>query len=363
MSGLPILPGSGPATPPTIPPFVPPPPEPKSPTEFRVPADVATSELKLHYDQKQVLAWALEDPTDETPLPNPISLRGFLRMMPLELPRDVEDQDEGDSDDELEAFGDEGGGSINAGSPRRRLAETESEATQHSPESSADLIAWGGEAMSFLPPEDFRVTTTNLTEGGQPMRVERFPYVPDSIAGTTLYWSRGTGDLIAVADLDVSDPSHFLSSQVSAYRTLASRLSKIASLVESLRKESQKLPQSMQNATELFVARSPRAKDSIIRSMMRTLKGDSDIAERAVALSDALREKQETATKPLNQTQQAALLQAVSDCGEIARASNELRLAFDVLNSGQMIEVPDMKFLDSEGVVLRRIPIRFHYSW
>lgn len=335
MAGLPVFSLSSPQKAVPTPGPVAPQPTETSPLESPVQSLVTTSELRLHYDKKEILAWALQDPTEDTPLPIPISLRGNVRLTLL-----TSETDTGAADHQDDVIGN---GSI---------------------ESTAALVSWGGSAESLLPKKSLRITSTMLTDTAQSLALEQFPSTPKLIVGTSVYWSRTTGDLIAIAELDLSKDSGFLDQQTAAYKTYTVMISKVASRVSSIQAEREHLPESLQTAIESFLDTGLRGdKRAMLITMIRKPMVGPSLSEQAIQLSETLLAKVKQATKPLKKKQQDTVLRIVSDCERIARDSNELRRAYDLLQQGQTVEVPDLTFLDSEGVTLRRVLLRFHFSW
>lgn len=336
MAGLPVLPGSAPPPVPQMPIDITPPIDEKKPVVAPAPVPVEALELTLHYDKKQILAWASGDPDMETPLPKPVSLRGYVR-----LDMSKAEDSKGSTDAKTAAK--------KAKTPSRDIAATK-------------LISWGDDAQPPGEPEELLVQATTLTAGAQPMTVERLPYSPQALGPTTLYWNRETGDLIAIADLDFSDDTDFLADQRDAYRSYAVNVSAIARLAGSIESESEQLPQVLKDATNSFVRRLfPGRGESRISSLIRRGSG-VDLSEEATKLGESLQEKAKT-TKLPEKEQLAALVSVVSDCVHLAQASTELRRAIAVLEKGQSVKVPELKFLESEKVTLRRVPLQIHFSW
>lgn len=323
MSGLPILPGGEPAAEPYVPEIVPDP-EPQTPKVVQEkPAPKKPLDLVLHYDKKQIQAWALEKPESDAPLPRAVSLRGFARIEPLGKKTDQ---------------------------------------SKHGIE-SAKLISWAGETKSLHESEELRVVTTRLSDGAQTLSVQKLPYAPADLGPTELYCSRETGDLIAMAEVDWGENPEFLAEQAVAYRDYVVLLAETAGRLDAAEMESEQLPEVLKDAVSSFIRTTfPGRQESRIATMIRKGSG-LDLAEQASKLSETLQTKMEQSTKRLTKEQQAALIRLVSDCERISRSATELRRAFEVLKEGQVVEVPELKFLESEKVVARRIPIRFHYSW
>ncbi|QEF99548.1 hypothetical protein Mal15_36130 [Stieleria maiorica] len=323
MAGLPILPGSAPPPVPQMPIEITPPMDEEKPVVVpTAPVPAKTLDLVLHYDKKQLRAFAAENPDDETPLPNPISLRGYVRLNPV---------------------------SSDAGKvPDIKRARS---------------VAWGGSAAPLGKPQELVVRTTQLTERTQPMNVEQIPTVPESLGPTQVYWSRATEDLIAIADVDVASQAEFLGDHVGAYRNVAIQLARFAELADSIESESAHLPENLNEVTEAFFRNLfPGKSDARIDSLIRKA-GGVDLSDAATKLKAALRSKLDETRKPLTKEQQAALVQIVDDCGQLSQVARELHDGFGVLQSGHRVEVPELKFLESEKVVLRRVPLHIHFSW
>lgn len=346
MVGLPVFSLSVPEPPAPMP--VPLDPQTEEPVPFveEVETTIATSDLKMHYDKKDVLVLAQQGSTVDTPLSSNVSLRGKVRLSPIETATDEED-----------------------GNPPSQLGMTGRSMDDNligngSIEATAAFVSWGGPSESLRPKEDLLISTTMLTDTTQTLPVEQLPSVPPSLGGTKVYWSRQTGDLIAIAELDLSSDPGFLSDQAAAYKTYAVMLSKIATSVGSLQRERDGLPEPLKSLVDSFLDRSLRGdKDVIVTALIRKPSLGAGLSERATKLSESLQSKSKSASGPLEKSQQDALLRVVSDCGRIAQSSHELRRAHEVLQAGQIVEVPDLKFLDSEGVTLRRVPLRIHFSW
>lgn len=340
LAGLPVFSASPP--PPTTPAPVPatPPAENTAPVVKPVQTPVSTAVLKLHYDKKEILAWALEQPTLDTPLPNPVSLRGKVRLEVLATETDMQ------------------------GTDQTQHASGNSVSGNGSIESTAGLVSWDGKPQALLPEESLRITTTMLTDTAQSITLEQLPSTPKTLAGTSVYWSRQTGDLIAIAALDFSSAPQRLSEQAAAYRTYTVMLSKIALVTDSIKTESEHFPEALKTIIDSFLDNGLRGNtESTLITLIRKPSIGSRLSEQATELSETLRRKIKLASKPLKKKQQDAVLRVVSDCERIAQASIELRRAYDHLKTGQTVEVPDLQFLDSEAVLLRRVPLRFHFSW
>ncbi|WP_182865804.1 hypothetical protein [Stieleria mannarensis] len=323
MAGLPILPGSAPPPVPPMPVDITPPMDEETPVVVpKAPVPAETHDLVLHYDKKQLSAYAAENPSDETPLPNPVSLRGYVRLKPVS--------------DAAGAVPD--------------IKQTRS-------------VAWGGTATPLGEPQELVVRTTQLTERTQSMNVQRIPSVPESLGPTQMYWSRETGDLIAIADVDWTSQTGFLGEQAQAYRDVAIQLSRFAKLADSIDAESDHLPANLKEVIEAFFRHLfPGKGDARIDSLIRRA-GGVDLSEAATKLKAALRAKLESSSKALTKEQQAALVQIVDDCGQLSQVAAELHAGFGVLETGHRVEVPELKFLESESVVLRRVPLHIHFSW
>uniref|UniRef100_UPI00356B2270 hypothetical protein n=1 Tax=Stieleria sp. TaxID=2795976 RepID=UPI00356B2270 len=318
----PILPGSGPPPAPQMPIDITPPIEEEKPAPAPVPVPIETLDLVLHYDKKQLLEFAVQHPDVETPLPGPVSLRGYVRLKPI--PDDTD----------------------NAPDIKR-----------------TKLVVWGGSPQSLGAAEELVVVTTQLTERAQTLTVEQLPSVPEPLGPTKVYWSRQTGDLIAIADLDLSSENGWFSEQGRAYQTAAVKLARFADLADSIERESVALPPNLKEVTEAFFRHLfPGKAQARIESLIRRA-GGVDLSEASTKLKASLRSKLESSNKALKKDQQAALVQIVDDCGQLAQVAAELHAAFAVLAEGHRVEVPELKFLESETVVLRRVPLHIHFSW
>lgn len=332
MAGLPILPGNVPEQVEEMPSFEPEP-EPKiKPAVVPVKTPTTTLVMKLHYDKKQILAWALQSPDEETPMPIPVSLRGAVSLKPAAVGGD--------------------GQQASSSVPSNRASGL----------GSAALVSWGGETRSLLDRHERRIASNQLTDGGYHVNVEPLPYVPAALGDTEVMLSRDTSSLVAVADLDFSRDPGFLADQRSAYRTYVVMLSRTAERLDSLENESKQLPETLKDSVDSFLRLSfPRQGESRVASMIRK-SGALDIGAEAIKLVTTLQDRQ-VSTKQLSKEQQGALIRIVSDCGQINQFATELHRAFDVLEIGQVVEVPELVFLESKGVEARRVPIRFHFSW
>ena len=322
MAGLPILPGSAPPPAPQMPIDITPPIEEETPAPTPAPVPIQALDLVLHYDKKQLLEFAVQHPDAETPLPGPVSLRGYVRLKLI-------------PDD-----------SQNAPDIKR-----------------TKLVAWGGGARPLGAVEELVVATTQLTERTQTLTVEPLPSVPEPLGPTKVYWSRQTGDLVAIAELDFADASESFSEQGRAYRTAAVKLARFADLADSIERESGSLPPNLKEVTEAFFRHLfPGKAQARIESLIRRA-GGVDLSEASTKLKASLRSKLQLSNKALKKDQQAALVQIVDDCGQLAQVAAELHDAFAVLAKGHRVEVPELKFLESESVVLRRVPLHIHFSW
>ncbi|MEO1614373.1 MAG: hypothetical protein AAFV88_00900 [Planctomycetota bacterium] len=338
MAGLPLLPGEVQKPPeqislpkqepaPTQTPA--PPPLPAEPLEF-----------KIYLDQKQLLAWALEHPVEDTAFPNPIEIRGGLRL-PSIIAADI---DAAAARDDASSSGD----------------EDVTEPKPAAPESSATLYAWGGDARSFADAESLTVLTTRLSNGQQTVSAQAMPDVPDDLAGS-VYWNRERGDLYFVATHDWSEPSE--DSLAGAYRSFARSIGRVTGLMLSIREHQAELPATFQNLAEPLVSRTLRGEESMMRVLMRSPEAASSMAEIAATLSDRLQERVEATTKALKKPQQTRLVRLVAECGQLVQAASDLRDAFELLKQGRSIEVPELQFLNQRGRVLRRVPLRFQLSF
>ncbi|QDV43123.1 hypothetical protein Enr13x_29770 [Stieleria neptunia] len=322
MAGLPLLPGSAPPPAPQMPIDITPPIEEEKIAPTPAPVPVETLDLVLHYDKKQLLAFAVQHPDEETPLPGPVSLRGYVRIKPI--------PDDGENVPDIKR---------------------------------TKLVAWGGTAQSLGAAEELVVVTTQLTERTQTMTVQRLPSIPEPLGPTEVYWSRQTGDLIAIAEVDGSSASEWFSEQGRAYHTAAVKLARFADLADSIERESASLPPTLKEVTEAFFRHLfPGKAEARIESLIRRA-GGVDLSEASTKLKASLRSKLEDSNKALKKDEQAALVQIVDDGGQLAQVAAELHDAFAVLAEGYRVEVPELKFLESETVVLRRVPLRLHFSW
>ncbi|MCA9138743.1 MAG: hypothetical protein KDB00_18355 [Planctomycetales bacterium] len=330
-AGLPILPGTVPDPVQETPRYTPEP-EPKAaPVVVPVQQPATTLVLNLHYDKKQILAWALESPELDSPFPSLVSLRGSVNLIPVSTDTDSKPP---------------------AGDVRRQSAGLE----------TVNLVSWGGEPRSLYDKEKRQITSTLLTAGSHWLNVEPLPDVPEALGNTEILLSRDTSDLVAVAEFDFSANSDFLSEQRSAYRNYVVMLSRTALRLDSLENESKQLPELLKDSVDSFFRLAfPGRGESRIASMIRKA-GTLDIGEEAIKLVATLQDQQ-ASSKQLDKTQQGALVRVVSDCGQITQFSTELQRAFEVLEKGHSVEVPELVFLESKGVPKRRVPIRFHFSW
>lgn len=335
MAGLPLLPG-GAEEPKPLPPVVverekpkekPPAPIPDKPFKF-----------KVYFDQQQMLAWALTHPEEDAEFPNPIELRGGLRLPPIQL-------DEGTS----------------AEADDEKSANTEEDdQTSSSPESEASLYSWGGDATSFPDVAEIIVRTTRLSGGRQTMTTQRLNQVPNVLGGE-IFWNRETGDLIAFLEREWSPAS---SEPLAApYRSATRALARVTELMLSIKENQAELPSAFQNLAEPLVAKTLRGEESMMRSLMRSPDAASAMADLAKTLNTALQERIETSTIELSRSQQTRLVRIVAQCGELAQAATDLRKAFTTLKTGLQVEVPDLKFHDRRGRVLRHVPLRFTLSF
>jgi len=350
LAGLPLLPGNEIAAPSPSP--VTPKAEPvREPIRVVPPArPPETLTFPVFYDQKQLLAWALNQPTETSPLPDPIRLRGRLRLPPVSLPS---------TDD------------VAASEHEPQLPQ--SDADEKVSEAAATLVAWGADAQTLTPPAPLRVETTKLSDGAQTLTVERFPYVPDAIAGASVYWSRESGDLIALVNLRWSTESigvqfdkgdtRAVAAQAAAYREYAWQVSRLAELIDAIRVHTEALPPELQTTASTFLASWLRVdNDARVRVLIRDPTVAFELASKTTELNTKLQAKSAEIDKPLTKPQQAALLKIISVCGRFEQACSELARAHATLKSGLRVEVPELKFLDADGRLLRSVPIQFHFS-
>jgi hypothetical protein len=323
LAGLPLLPGTDqvPSPSPPVPAVTEIPDRVEEPIE--VPAPTETLTFRVSYDRKQLLAWVLDRPEPSSPLPSPIRLRGRLRL------------------------------------PSAPAA---------SDQASQTLVAWGGDAQGFGPPEPLRLETTRLTDAAETLTAERLPYVPAAIDGAAVYWSDATADLIAVIEWQTSQQNFSTdeavsAEQVAAYRSYAVQLSRLAGLIDAIRRHSDVLPGGLKATAAAFLASWLRVDDEArVRVLMREPSVAANLAADATELSERLQEKAATANDPLTKPEQAALLKVVSLCGRFGRVSDELARAHATLTSGLRVDVPELQFLDADGNTLRQLPIQFHFS-
>lgn len=332
MAGLPILPGTASAKAPEIPAYIPDEdPEPVA-EPVNTPRRVATETLQLvlHYDKKQILQWAAQNPAGDAAFPSPVSLRGFTRIKPIQYESDSE-----------------------VAPPQQQTHGVQ----------SAKLISWGGDLSSLPAEQNLTVMTTRLSEGTQTLPVQLLPGTPDTLGPTQIYCRRDTGDLIAIVDLDWNDTPSFLADQAASYRTYAMMVSAISKRLDSIEADSALLPELLQDAVDAFIRNSfPGRGESRMATLIRK-GGGLDLAGEATKLSETLQSRMENTTRRLDKEQQAAVVRVVSDCERISQSAGELGRAFAVLEKGQIVEVPELRFHESAKVTLRRIPLRFHFSW
>ncbi|MCO8122985.1 hypothetical protein NHH03_14650 [Stieleria sp. TO1_6] len=327
LAGLPILPSDSPE--------LPSPPAPVAPVESPVPATEAPSPqptpqrlvvIPLHYDQKQILRWASElsaakSDSADAALPQPIELRGKVRI------------------------------------------ESSEQNSQTAGPAESTLFSWGGETRSLGTETKLRLSTNSLAERTGEFVVQSIPGIPEIAPSTKLFWAPEQDDLIAVAELDWSQPAEPFTAQAAAYRNFSVGLAKILELVQAIKQDSGGLPSSLRVLTESFLTRSLHGDEAFLRSLIRNPSTGASLAGEATALSEALQSKVQRTTEPIEQQEQAALLRLVSSCERIAQAADELNRSFSALQTGQTIEVPDLQFFDAKGVLLRRISLRFRFSW
>lgn len=359
IAGKPFWPGSETAKTDYVPPPVTPPPAP-TPKVVRQVQPLSTQDFVMHYDQKQILAWALEEPDADSPFPTPIVFRGGMRIPPVETKVTTSGQDSQPTvaaTDTTEETDDED--SAKDEDPSGETIE------RSSPETEAALVAWSSEAQSLIEAESLRVMTSKLTEGSQTVLVERLPRIPEALGTTKVYFSRDNSYLIAQADVDWNTSTSVLGDQRQAFRAFVLALSKITTLCNSINTESKRLPQGFQNLTDQspFLGRSRRGDEAMIRFLIRMVSSEASIASEAQQLGQKLQTKQATLPSQLKKEQSTALLQIVADCLQLSQSAAELRRSYDVLKLGHFIEVPEMEFLSSDGDSLRSVPIRFHFSW
>ena len=331
-AGLPLIPGDEPLPippRPVLPPEDDSKPKPKSPDSQPAPSPLVTLDLKLRVDQKQLLQWASMLPTNESPLPSPVSLRGGRRLP-----------------DAVKAEKD----------------QSISEKAAH-PEKNAVLVSWGGDANAFEAPQPVQVQTTFLTEGSQVFQLERFPESPVMNDTFKLFWSRDSGDLIAFAELDGETNPADLNGFLEAYRTFGVKLGQVNVYMKSLAGEANQLPASMQNAASAILTRVQPTDQSMIKGLIRSAEAGGSLADEASQLSDSLQKKAKSGVSSLEKSEQDALLQVVSDCERLVSAWTDATRAYAVLKEGVAMDVPDIEFHNKNRNALRRVPIRLHFSW
>ncbi|KAA5539881.1 hypothetical protein FYK55_22800 [Roseiconus nitratireducens] len=376
-AGLPLLPGG--ASKPAAPLAVAPPDasvtEPVvSETEEQPTVPTQRLEFPVRYDQKQMLGWVLGNPDAETPLPSPISLRGRLNLPSTLGPRESGETVQASVADPSPVSN--APGALNSAtasdggqaSSDRENARRDSAATTESA-FKATLIAWGGKAVRLPPAESVRIESTSLANIVGTFQVHPIPDVDPALsASTRVYWRPEGDDLIAISGFDWhadgnSSGDAASGGQAAAYRTVGQSLANLSALFASLQQQSAELPSSFRSIVAPLVLRGNRGRESLVRSLLRSADDMDEIIDEAMAVTDQMQAEVAGQAGPLNKSQQDALLRAVSDCERIVRSAQELEESFHVLQQGWTVDVADLRFQDSDGDLIRRLPLRFHFSW
>ncbi|MEM0925462.1 MAG: hypothetical protein AAGJ83_05445, partial [Planctomycetota bacterium] len=331
MAGLPLVPGGEQAVIPQTT-VVANEPIPEEPAPFIAPVPTEDLIFNVYLDQKQLMAWALAmtDEEAETDFPNPIELRGGVRLAAIRQQTDTTTDN-----------------------------ATKESATTFSPEAAASLYSWGGVATSFAEPAEVTILTTRLSGGRQTIQAVQLPETPKALGGN-VYWNRDTGDLIAFLNRQWTTETE--NPLADAYESFANGLVRVTTLMFSIKENQSELPADYRNLAEPLLAKTLRGEQSMMRSLMRSPNAALALSELANTLSTALQDRVESSASALSKAQQVRLVRIVAQCGDLARESSKLRESFLQLQQGQSIEVPDLQFHDSRGRVLRQVPLRFTLS-
>ncbi|MEL6105941.1 MAG: hypothetical protein AAFU85_07890 [Planctomycetota bacterium] len=332
MAGLPINPLAEPVKPQTMPrPDLDPEPVPAQSAPVAI--EVPPLTLAVHYDQKQLVSWARDATGDEPALPTTIEMRGKVRLKPASVGTDASETES------LEA--------------RWRTAMEESR-----------LISWGGETFALGEPTDLSLQSTKLTPSSGVFRVEPLPRsAPNLNHAMKMYWSRETDDLVAVVGFDWTTLSEPFVAQAEAYRRVGMAVHEMAALYFSIKQNAAVLPDIYLSPLASIMSPASRGEQAVYRHVLRSMDSAATLAAEARQSGQTIRERVRQSPKQLSKEETDALFQIQADLERLAAATRGLQEAARVLREGQVVEVPDLKFYDSEGAVVRRIPLRFHFSW
>ena len=336
MAGLPINPlAEVPATQPMPRPNFDPDPVPSTPEPVVVRAPELT--LTVHYDQKQLVAWAKEASGEEPRLPSTIEMRGKVRLKAASVTADV------------------------ATDP----AESASlEASWRTAVKNSRMISWGGETFALGEPTDLSLQSTKLTPSSGVFRVEPLPRsAPNLDHAMKMYWSRESDDLVAVVGFDWSAPTEPFVTQATAYRRAGKAIHEMAGLYFSMKENAAVLPEIYLSPLASILAPANRGEQALYRHVLRSMSSASTLAAEARQTGRTIRERFRQSPKQLSKDETDALFQIQADLERLAAVTIGMQESARVLREGQMVDVPELKFYDSEGAVVRRIPLRFHFSW
>ncbi|MEO1527284.1 MAG: hypothetical protein AAFX06_17790 [Planctomycetota bacterium] len=332
MAGLPINPLAE-APPPQITPrpIIEPEPAPVVAPDVSVPMEQVT--LQIKYDQKQMLALAKESVESEIDLNGPIEMRGKIRLVDTIKTEDA--------------------------SEFRRAEERREKAVK-----ASQLISWGGEAFALGEPTDLSIQSTKLTASSGVFRVEPFPRsAPGLEYAMKMYWSRDTDDLVALVGFDWSNPTSPFEAQAESYRSVAVEIGDMARLYFAIKQNASALPDSYSSPLAPVLAIAGRGEEAVYRQILRSMSSTESFATEARAAGETIRNRARNSPEPLQKEVTDSLFQIQADLERLAAVAQSLQDSFKVLEAGQTVEVPELKFYDSEGAVVRRIPLRIHFSW
>ena len=355
MAGLPIMPGNEKPQPMPIPR---PEPEPEPPPQreiVEIAPIFATPEIfNVRYDQNQYLAWVVSLLQEQKPLPSPIVMLGKVKAVaPAETTPTADDSD-----------------------TERQVAP---ETTQNTAQSSnnqtesgeafidARLAGWGGEVVALSASGQLKVAS--ITMGSKTTGtfwVQQLPYCPDVLRGSTnAYWIAETNELLALSQFDWRESAGAFAGQKEAYEQSGIAAANLAKLMRSVAEQNKQLPQAYKQIVNEFLTHASRDDESLVRILVRIAETGlaEQMASDSTKMSEQLLEKRNQSRKPLKNAQEKALLSIVASSAQIESAAKALGREFQKLADGRLVDVPELKFYDSGGAVIRRIPLRFHFSW
>ncbi|MCC9601619.1 hypothetical protein LOC67_13760 [Stieleria sp. JC731] len=294
-----------------------------------VPDETPKTILTLRYDKKQLFAWILNEVGESNEPPRIVSARGGVRIQ-------IEPKTERDSP-----------------------------STDQPPAATPKVItvSWGADAFSLQEPAPYEIEQTELVDDRRTVDARKLRKIPSQLNGSDFYWHDESGYFIGNAKIELGEAPFAKDLQASAYREFGQSLNDLIQTVESIRENGEQIPPTFDTLISSFLVRMNRSKETQLNYLFRSIPTNDDFVEETSLLRKRLQSKAEELANPLERDEQKALLNIVSACGEIPLLVNRVRKAHQTLKDGCWVDVPDLIFFDAGRSIIRRIPLRIHFSW